>query len=182
MTQSKRKQKIPITKLNNVLEQLGDLNKKQKSELNLRESIYYLRHKLKRALKQGYTYLDLVQILSEQNITISPTTLKQYLSDALKTSRAKRKQINSVSDQELPTRSNSSQDSTQNKTLKPKKLKRSKQGDYKKSPSTTKTVAESSDINESIEKNTPSQSEPSKTKTTVLSGSHQDLSNEFNQY
>ena len=50
-----------------------------KEELSLRESIYLLRDKLRNALKKGYIYQDLSELLEEKEILISAATLKQYL-------------------------------------------------------------------------------------------------------
>lgn len=179
MEKNKRNQKIPVSKLDDVIEQLGELNKKQKSELNLRESIYYLRRKLKRALNQGYSYEDLAKILADQNITISATTLKQYLSDTFKRPTSKKQQINSLTSTDLTTQSDSSQEATQNNTSKAKKVK---QVDINSPTSTTKTVAVSEDTRQAIVENMSAQSNSSKSKSAVLSGSDQDLSHEFNQY
>lgn len=179
MQKVKRNQKIPVSKLDNISQRLGELSKKEKSQLNLRESIYYLRHKLKRALKQGYSYEDLAQILAEQNITISATTLKQYLSDTVKRPTSKKQQINSLTSTDLTTQSDSSPEATQYNTSKAKKVK---QVDIKKPTSTTKTVAVSSDTRQAIVENMSAQSNSSKSKSAVLSGLDQDLSHEFNQY
>ncbi|MGK7952892.1 MAG: hypothetical protein AB4368_29910, partial [Xenococcaceae cyanobacterium] len=81
MVKTKPNQKIHVDKLQTTLAKLGQLKEKPKSELNLRESIYYLRDKLKSALKKGYSYQDLSEILAEQEILISAATLKQYLTE-----------------------------------------------------------------------------------------------------
>lgn len=179
----KRNQKIPVGKLDNVLEQLEQLNKKQKSELNLRESIYYLRSKLKRALKQGYSYEDLTKILAEQNIIISATTLKQYLStskrSASKRYTSKKQQNNSRSSADLTTELDSSQDSIHHKISINKKVNKS---DIEKPTSTTETKATTSDTKQAVAEDISTLSKSNKSKSPVLSGSDQDLSHEFNQY
>ncbi|VEP12906.1 conserved hypothetical protein [Hyella patelloides LEGE 07179] len=91
MVKTKPNQKIHVDKLKTTLDKLGQLKEKPKSELTLRESIYFLRDKLKSALKKGYSYQDLSSILEEQEILISASTLKQYLMDINKESESRRK-------------------------------------------------------------------------------------------
>jgi hypothetical protein len=95
MVRTKPGQKIHVDTLNTALSKLEQLSTKPKSELNLRESIFFLKDKLNSALKKGYSYQDLSEVLSEQEILISATTLKQYLTDMSKknsSSRRKRDQ------------------------------------------------------------------------------------------
>lgn len=95
MVRTKPGQKIHVDTLNTALSKLEQLETKPKSELNLRESIFFLKDKLNSALKKGYSYQDLSEILSEQEILISAATLKQYLTDMSKknsSSRRKRDQ------------------------------------------------------------------------------------------
>ncbi len=84
MASSKIVQKVHIDKLQSTLVKLEQLEKKPKEELSVRESINFLREKLKSALKKGYTYQDLSEILAEQEILISAATLKQYLTESNK--------------------------------------------------------------------------------------------------
>ncbi len=95
MVKTKANQKIHIDKLKTTLDKLGQLKEKPKEELTLRESIYFLRDKLKSALKKGYSYQDLSEILEEQGILISASTLKQYLTDINKESASRRKRSKS---------------------------------------------------------------------------------------
>ena len=60
---TKRYQKIKIEKLETAFSKLEQLESKPQSEFNLRESIYYLRNQLKSALKKGYSYEDLSDII-----------------------------------------------------------------------------------------------------------------------
>jgi hypothetical protein len=95
MVRTKPGQKIHVDTLQTALNKLEQLESKPKSELNLRESIFFLKDKLNSALKKGYSYQDLSEILSEQEILISAATLKQYLTDMSKknsSSRRKRDQ------------------------------------------------------------------------------------------
>ena len=84
MATAKPNQKIHVDKLQATLEKLEQLEKKQPEELTLRESIYLLRDKLRGALKKGYSYQDLSEILEQQGILVSAATLKQYLTESNK--------------------------------------------------------------------------------------------------
>ncbi len=84
MATAKPNQKIHVDKLSATLEKLDSLDVKQKSELTLRESIYLLRDKLRAALKKGYSYEDLSEILEAEGILVSAATLKQYLTETKK--------------------------------------------------------------------------------------------------
>lgn len=81
MASAKPGQKIPLDKLQATLGELERLSEKPKEELSLRESIYFLREKLRLALKKGYSYQDLSELLEQQEILISAATLKQYLTE-----------------------------------------------------------------------------------------------------
>ena len=81
MANAKPGQKISIDKLQATLVELEKLAEKPKEELSLRESIYFLRDKLRNALKKGYSYQDLSDLLKQQEILISAATLKQYLTE-----------------------------------------------------------------------------------------------------
>ncbi len=84
MATAKPNQKIHVDKLSATLSKLDSLDVKQKSELTLRESIYLLRDKLHAALKKGYSYEDLSEILEAEGILVSAATLKQYLTETKK--------------------------------------------------------------------------------------------------
>lgn len=81
MTEKRAQQKIHIEQLQATLEELDKLEEKSKEELSLRESIYFLRDKIKKALAKGYSYEDISKLLEKQKIFISPATLKQYISE-----------------------------------------------------------------------------------------------------
>jgi hypothetical protein len=84
MASAKPNQKIDIDKLQVTLGELEKLEPKPKSSLTMRESIYFLREQLKSALKKGYSYQDLSELLEQQQIVISAATLKQYLTESNK--------------------------------------------------------------------------------------------------
>ena len=81
MATAKPNQKIHVDKLQATLSKLEQLEQKQREELTLRESIYLLRDKLRAALKKGYSYEDLSEILEGEGILASAATLKQYLTE-----------------------------------------------------------------------------------------------------
>ena len=98
MVRTKQGQKIHVDTLQTALDKLEQLETKPKSELNLRESIFFLKDKLNSALKKGYSYQDLSEILESQKILISAATLKQYLTEmGKKKSRSRKKKSKSVS-------------------------------------------------------------------------------------
>lgn len=84
MATAKPNQKIHIDKVQATLNKLEQLEQKQRLELTLRESIYLLRDKLRGALKKGYSYENLSEILESQGILVSAATLKQYLTESNK--------------------------------------------------------------------------------------------------
>ncbi|MEH2416507.1 hypothetical protein [Nostoc sp.] len=74
-------QKIPIDKLQATLAFLEKLEEKDKEELSLPESVYFLRDQLQSALKKGYSYQKLSEILKTQEIKVSAATFNQYLTE-----------------------------------------------------------------------------------------------------
>lgn len=91
MTSTKRNQKISLETLETTLETLDNLSEKKQKEMTLRQSVYFLRDKLQKALKKGYTYQDLSEILEQQEILISAATLKQYLTEGGKKVKSKKR-------------------------------------------------------------------------------------------
>ena len=119
------------------------------------------------ALKKGYNYQDLSEILAQQDILISAATLKQYLTDIGKKSSnrkrsksSKRKTSNNV---------NSSKENG-NSSISKNEINRIKETESSRKSQTTTATGQSKS-----KKNT-------KTKPKVLSGFDDDLSDEFNQY
>lgn len=68
-------------KFSRKLEQLPD---KKKTELTPKELIFENSQQLDSLLERNYEYSDLIEILKEDGIQISKTTLRQYLSEARK--------------------------------------------------------------------------------------------------
>ncbi|MGK7892126.1 MAG: hypothetical protein AB4372_00330 [Xenococcus sp. (in: cyanobacteria)] len=197
MVKTKANQKIHIDQLKTTLDKLGQLKEKPKEELTLRESIYFLRDKIKSALKKGYSYQDLSGILEEQGILISASTLKQYLTDITKESASRRKRSKSVqtktsksedmtsSDSSVKEDKNKSSSKSQSDTDLSKDVKtyKEKSDKYlnKVESDTVKEASKSDTKQESVTSRSKSRTS-SKTKAKKLSGSNQDLSSDFNQY
>ncbi len=156
MVKTKPNQKIHIDKLQTTLDKLSQLKEKPKKELTLRESIYFLRDKLKSALKKGYSYQDLSEILEEQQILISASTLKQYLTEINKESVSRRKRSKS----------------RQSKTSKSESAALSKSS--QKSDKDTTLSKVKSDINKNIDVNTSSE-KLNKDKDTDINSSKEQL-------
>ena len=189
MVKTKANQKIHIDKLKTTLDKLGQLKEKPKEELTLRESIYFLRDKIKSALKKGYSYQDLSGILEEQGILISASTLKQYLTEINKESAGRRKRGKSgetktsksnVKEDKDTTASKSQSDTDSSKDVNTYKEKSDK--DLNKVKSDTVKESDSSDSKEESVSSRSKSRTSTKTKPKKLSGSNQDLSSDFNQY
>lgn len=183
MNKTKRNQKIKIDKLETTLGKLEQLKEKPQSEFNLRQSIYYLKDELKSALKKGYSYQDLSDILAEQEILVSAATLRQHLNDIDNQSvsqRKKKKSTSKITSSSITTNNSqeSARDSSNRITNQSNKV-----GSKNSSNSTPKAEVKSSDrIEKKPAKSKSAQDKNVEDKPTVLSGSHKDLSKEFNQY
>ena len=192
MVKTKPGQKINVLKLQTAFDKLEQLETKPKSELTLRESILFLKDKLTAALKQGYNYQDLSEILSEQDILISAATLKLYLTDLTKKSATHKKRSRSpnATSSETSTIVNSSQEvlaaaKSVTESNRIKQVEVSKQALNKDKDSALSD--HSSSLQTSPETIADSQSldnKPSKTKSKskVLSNFDDDLSSEFNSF
>ncbi len=180
MTNTKRNQRINLARLETISNGLEKLEPKPKSELTLRESISYLRDKLKNALKKGYSYQDLSAILVEQDLKISPGTLKKYLSDpSNKSSSLPQKGKKSltvsspsiVDDREL---NSAKTENDRGELIEPENgLVSTEQAGVERL---------STRVPEKIVKSKPASSKTIKDKLVGSSGLHRDLSNEFNQF
>ncbi|MEO1669455.1 MAG: hypothetical protein AAFR77_01510 [Cyanobacteria bacterium J06631_2] len=176
MNQSKRKRIIGRDALEKIDQKLSSLEKKPQSEFNLRESIAYLADKLKSALNKGYSYEDLTEILSEQNISVSISMLRRYLKEAeenlnksQKKPKSKKKpdrKITNNGDNVSSPGSNSELESNTSKT----KTNNRKSGNK---TSNSDYLPKDGSSNKPIE---------NPEKAAVLSGINNDLSSEFNSY
>lgn len=204
MVKTKANQKINIDKLQITFDKLEQLKEKPKSELTLRESIYFLRDKLHSALKKGYSYEDLSEILEEQDILISASTLKQYLTEISKESASRKKRNKSVKsnksnsfDKLDKTLSQAELDkgSLEDTTLSDKKLDednkevQSDNGEGEVAINSKKDSASNSEQLSAISREKGEANKGSslgrkltKSQTKVLSKNNRDLSEDFNQY
>ncbi|MBW4421008.1 MAG: hypothetical protein KME13_17520 [Myxacorys californica WJT36-NPBG1] len=71
--------KVQTTMLDQAASLLGDLPEKPDSTISLRQAIEMLQQDLRESLDKGYDYDELARVLAEQEIDISPSTLKRYL-------------------------------------------------------------------------------------------------------
>ena len=197
MVKAKPNQKIHVDKLSSALDKLDQLESKPKEELTLRESIYFLRGKLNSALKKGYNYEDLSEILAEQEIIVSAATLKLYLTESSKSkkskSRIKKSQSNSngvASSKSSPVLSTNVNDSkeelgTGNSDAEINRMKEQRNSERAVNLNSI-TGTKSSTANSKKAKAQPSSqssgNKSSSTKTNVLSGRSDDLSSEFNSF
>ncbi|MBA3920183.1 MAG: hypothetical protein H0X31_00170 [Nostocaceae cyanobacterium] len=168
MASTKVNQKIHIDTIQDTLSKLDKLDAKPKDELTLRESITLLSDKLHSALKKGYSYQDLAELLEQQKILITATTLKQYLSEIDKEKRGRK----------VRTKTAVAKQSTQSDPVK-----------TESSPEPSSELSESPDVDKSTDVTTTSKPDsvtpaPAASKTTRRNKSKavDDLSSEFNQY
>lgn len=198
MATAKPNQKIHVDKLQTTLEKLEQLEKKQPLEVTLRESIYFLRDKLRSALKKGYSYEDLSEILEVQGILISAATLKQYLTEINKeTAKGKRgsksgglsKQSDSKATEKTITKKVESTVGEDKEQVKEGLSKSELENIKSKTQATDTKISLESEVELSQENNQllprESQQGTSKSvrgKTKKLSGNSTDLASEFNEY
>ena len=197
MVKAKPNQKIHVDKLAGALDKLDQLESKPKEELTLRESIYFLRGKLNSALKKGYNYEDLSEILAEQEIIVSAATLKLYLTEGSKSkkSSARRKKSQSssstvASSKSSPVLSTNVTDSKEelgtgnsaNEINSMKDSTNSERAVNLNSTTGTKSSTANSKKAKAQPKSQSSGSKSSSAKTNVLSGRSDDLESEFNSF
>jgi hypothetical protein len=196
MATAKPNQKIHVDKLSATLSKLDSLEQKQKSELTLRESIYLLRDKLRAALKKGYSYEDLSEILEQQGILVSAATLKQYLTETKKEVTKSKNRASSGK-----TKLNSPKALEKNIEGAPESITKNKEKDS--AVKSESEVEEKQSINKADDTETLSKGEvnllesnnqasplarqqdskkPVRGKSKKLGSSNIDLSSEFNQY
>lgn len=197
-TKTKRNQKIHVDTLQTTLDKLGQLETKPKAELTLRESIYFLRDKLKSALRKGYSFQDLSDILASQEILISAATLKQYLTDIQKESssrqRNKSRQVKKSNSSESSVKESSTSTSTNVTSSKDELSKdvlavetnriKEVQEVVNKDSKSFSSVEPDSDNSQiqSVQSQSKHQKTLKKTKPKVLSGNYEDLSSHFNHW
>ena len=195
MATAKPNQKIHVDKLQATREKLEQLEQKQRLELTLRESIYLLRDKLHSALKKGYSYEDLSEILEAQGILISAATLKQYLTESNKAAKGKRGSNSKQAKRSYLLASEKAKSSpAETVTIAaPNSNKSLGESDREESQSVNKAsdtkslqsdeVKLSEENNQSLPReNQRGTSKTVRGKTKKISGNSTDLSSEFNEY
>jgi hypothetical protein len=195
MASAKPNQKIHVDKLQATLEKLEQLEKKQQEELTLRESIYLLRDKLRGALKKGYSYQDLSEILEQQGILVSAATLKQYLTESNKEAtkgknRASRGETKlsspKASNQDKEVRPQSDSENQESSAAEGEEEDDSSQSinstDDTTSLSQSEVNLEQSNNQASLASRQQDSKKPVRGKSKKPGSSNIDLSSEFNQY
>lgn len=195
MVKAKPKQKIHVDKLQNAFDKLEKLESKPVEELTLRESIFFLRDKLNGALKKGYSYDDLSEILAEQDILVSAATLKLYLAPKRKKSSSRKKSHESSpvsitkSDSETSINVTSSEESLATGLNDPElnRIKEKKNLEQPVNLNSTASTKSSSASSQEVKPLVQAKSQlignkSSATKTKVLSSSDDDLRSEFNDF
>lgn len=71
---------------------LSTLPEKQKTHWSLREAVHQLQGTINTALERGYSYPEVADMLGEQGIRISPTSLRSYLAASSRDAAAPPKQ------------------------------------------------------------------------------------------
>jgi hypothetical protein len=170
MVKTKPGQKINVLKLQTAFDKLEQLETKPKSELTLRESILFLKDKLNAALKKGYSYQDLSEILSEQEILISAATLKQYLTDMSRKKSSRRKKEKSASESDLESDPKSDAHTSTNITDSQEEL----------APNNSQSEIKRMELLDSKDSQSIKTKAKTKTKPKVFSGIDDDLSGDFN--
>lgn len=88
---------ISKTAIEQVSLKLKDLPEKPKENLSLREAISELHGSITTALNRGYSYDEVVKILSSQGVSITVASLKRYLAAARKEGAEKPKKTRQTS-------------------------------------------------------------------------------------
>ncbi|HEY9782736.1 MAG TPA: hypothetical protein V6D09_21675 [Leptolyngbyaceae cyanobacterium] len=194
MATAKPNQKIHVDKLQATREKLDSLEKKQNLELTLRETIYLLRDKLRGALKKGYSYQDLSEILEQQGILVSAATLKQYLTETNKEASSRKRvgargQTKQSSPKVLEKDILTSSESVTESKDKELAVGEEKDSSQLITSADDTTLLSQSEVNLSQSNNQASVSEsqqdtkkPVRGKSKKLGSSNIDFSSEFNQY
>ena len=198
MASSKVVPKVHIDKLQATLVKLEQLEQKPKEELSVRESIYFLRDKLRSTLKKGYSYQDISKILAEQEILISAATLKQYLTESSKEATKSRRfaksgQVKQVQQKEAEITVTEKTESKKGETESKQKgegekseleetQERNKAGDEGESSNENEVNLSEKNRDVKGEKSQQDTKQTGRAKPKKQGSSNTDLSSEFNQY
>ena len=198
MARTKRNQRIHIDTVDNTIDRLQNLSAKPQLELTLRETIAKMEVHLRGAIKKGYSYEDLSEILAEQEIMVSAATLKLYLTQSSKSKKSSSSRIKKSKSSSAST-SRSTRQSKDNLSTNVTDSKEELESGKKKAEinsmkdsidlkqavnlnSKTRTKSSSSIGNKAETKSQSIGNKSNSTKTPVLSGSNDDLSREFNDF
>ena len=81
--------KIAAEKLKSALSRLDALDVKKQSEYSLRESIKQILPSIQSVIEKGYSFDEVANLLQQDEINISGTTLRQYVREFSKDSKGK---------------------------------------------------------------------------------------------
>jgi hypothetical protein len=79
-----KKAKVKQSNISQAVDLLKDLPKKVKEEHSLREAVKGMYPTIRGVLKKGYSYAEVATMLKKAEITISETTLRQYIQEIVK--------------------------------------------------------------------------------------------------
>lgn len=70
---------VKLQSIHQTLDVLKQLPRKQKEDFALREAVFEMHQQIEDVLKKGYSFEEVAEILSHNDIVIKGVTLKQYL-------------------------------------------------------------------------------------------------------
>ena len=79
-----KKAKVKQSNITQAVDLLQDLPRKVKEEHSLREAVKAMYPTIRGVLKKGYSYSEVATMLKQAEITISGTTLRQYVQEIVK--------------------------------------------------------------------------------------------------
>lgn len=79
-----KKAKVKQSNITQAVDLLQDLPRKVKEEHSLREAVKAMYPTIRGVLKKGYNYSEVATMLNQADITISGTTLRQYVQEIVK--------------------------------------------------------------------------------------------------
>ena len=85
--------RIAAEKLESALSRLKALEEKKQSEYSLRELIKQILPNIQSVIKKGYSFDEVANLLKQDEINISETTLRQYVREFSKDSKGKSSSI-----------------------------------------------------------------------------------------
>ena len=92
--------RIAAEKLESALSRLKALEEKKQSEYSLRELIKQILPNIQSVIKKGYSFDEVANLLKQDEINISETTLRQYVREFSKDSKDKSSGIKAKKNQD----------------------------------------------------------------------------------